>query len=72
MEINQGRGNANNLRSRIVLDLLIEFDCQLSSFEGGNMRNAIPREAQAVLVFNPEVNEGLEDYIKENKVFIFF
>ena len=29
------------------------------------MRNAIPREAHAVLVFNPEDIEGLEDYIKE-------
>lgn len=39
LEINQGRGNANKLLTRIVHDLLIEFDCQLSSFEGGNMRN---------------------------------
>ena len=68
LEINQGRGNANKLLTRIVHDLLIEFDCQLSSFEGGNMRNAIPREAHAVLVFNPEDIEGLEDYIKEYEV----
>ena len=65
LEINQGRGNANKLLARIGHDLLIEFDCQLSSFEGGNMRNAIPREAHAILVFNPEDIEGLEDYIKE-------
>ena len=65
LEINQGRGNANKLLARIVHDLLIEFDCRLSSFEGGNMRNAIPREAHAVLVFNSEDVEGLEDYIKE-------
>ena len=54
LEINEGRGNANKLLARIVHDLLIEFDSQLASFEGGNMRNAIPREAHAVLVFNPE------------------
>ena len=65
LEINQGRGNANKLLARIVHDVLIEFDSQLASFEGGNMRNAIPREACAVLVFNPEDTEGLEDYIKE-------
>ena len=29
------------------------------------MRNAIPREAHAVLVFNPEDMDGLEDYMKE-------
>lgn len=65
LEINQGRGNANKLLARIVHDLLIEFDSQLASFEGGNMRNAIPREAHAVLVFNPEDMDGLEDYIRE-------
>ena len=65
LEINQGRGNANKLLARVVHDVLIEFDSQLASFEGGNMRNAIPREACAVLVFNPEDTEGLEDYIKE-------
>ena len=65
LEINEGRGNANKLLARIVHDLLIEFDSQLASFEGGNMRNAIPREAHAVLVFNPEDMDGLEDYMKE-------
>lgn len=65
LEINEGRGNANKLLARIVHDLLIEFDCQLASFEGGNMRNAIPREANAVLLFNPEDLEGLDEYIRE-------
>ena len=65
LEINQGRGNANKLLARVVHDLLIEFDSQLASFEGGNLRNAIPCEAHAVMMFNPEDIEGLEDYIKE-------
>lgn len=65
LEINQGRGNANKLLARITHDLLIEFDCQLADFEGGNMRNAIPREAHATLIFNPEDMEGLEEYISE-------
>lgn len=51
--------------ARVVHDLLVEFDCQLASFEGGNMRNAIPREAHAILLFNPDDMEGLDDYIKE-------
>ena len=65
LEINQGRGNANKLLARVVHDLLVEFDCQLASFEGGNMRNAIPREAHAVLLFNPEDMDGLNEYIQE-------
>ena len=65
LEINEGRGNANKLLARVLHDLLIEFDCQLAAYEGGNLRNAIPREASAVLVFNPEDMDGLEEYIQE-------
>ncbi|EJX09040.1 aminoacyl-histidine dipeptidase [gut metagenome] len=65
LEINQGRGNANKLLARVVHDLLVEFDCQLASFVGGNMRNAIPREAHAVLMFNPDDMEDLDSYIQE-------
>ena len=54
LEINEGRGNANKLLAHIVHDLLIEFDSQLASFEGGNMRNAIPREAHAVITLSVE------------------
>ena len=68
LEINEGRGNANKLLARVTHDLLMEFDCQLASFEGGNMRNAIPREAHAVLVFNPDDMEGLDAYIREYEV----
>lgn len=63
LEINEGRANANKLMARIVHDLLTEFDCRLAGMEGGNMRNAIPREATATLVFNPDDTDGLEDYI---------
>lgn len=65
LEINQGHGNANKLLARVAHDLLIEFDSQLASFEGGNMRNAIPREACAVMVFNSKDMDGLENYIHE-------
>lgn len=65
LEINQGRANGIKLLTRVVHDLLIEFDCQLANFEGGNMRNAIPREVSATLVFNPEDMDGLEQYISE-------
>ncbi|MDR0894679.1 MAG: aminoacyl-histidine dipeptidase [Prevotellaceae bacterium] len=64
LEINEGRGNANKLLARVTHDLLLEFDCQLASFEGGNMRNAIPREATALLVFAPDDIEGLDEYIR--------
>ena len=47
MEINQGRGNANKIMVRLLLPFLRDMDARLLSIEGGNMRNAIPREAVA-------------------------
>lgn len=47
MEINEGRANSNKLMARLLLPLLRDFKGELISIEGGNMRNAIPREAEA-------------------------
>ncbi len=49
MEINEGRCNANKLLARTLLPLVRDMKCKLSSIEGGNMRNAIPREASAII-----------------------
>ena len=49
MEINEGRANSNKLMARILLPLLRDFKGELVSIDGGNMRNAIPREAEAVI-----------------------
>lgn len=65
MEIAFGRGNAIKVLTRVVHDLLIEFDCRLASLSGGNMRNAIPRDGEAVLLFNPDDVEDLETYVRE-------
>lgn len=71
LEINEGRANANKLLARVVRDLLVEFGCSLASFEGGNMRNAIPREAHAVLLLYPEDLEDVQAYVDEyREVFI--
>ena len=47
MEINEGRGNSNKITTRMVLPIVRDLKGQLISFNGGNMRNAIPREAFA-------------------------
>lgn len=47
MEINEGRANSNKLMARILLPILRDLGGRLISIEGGNLRNAIPREAIA-------------------------
>jgi len=49
MEINEGRGNANKIMARVLMPLIRHMKGKLVSFNGGNMRNAIPREAEAVI-----------------------
>jgi dipeptidase D len=48
LEIDKGRGNALKIINRVIL-ALAELGARLSSLDGGNKRNAIPREAEAKL-----------------------
>ncbi len=48
LEIDKGRGNAIKILNRVLTPLL-DLGVKVSSFEGGNKRNAIPREAEAVV-----------------------
>lgn len=57
LEINEGRANGNKLMVRFVYDAIAKAGAHLAIWEGGNMRNAIPREVHVVLVV-PEANEN--------------
>jgi len=61
IDINMGRGNAIKLLSRILWKLSKNLAFQLFSIKGGNLRNAIPREAEAVI----GVNSGDKDKFKK-------
>lgn len=50
VDIHLGRGNANKILARILFDTYAAYGVRLARFEGGNLRNAIPREATAVVV----------------------
>ena len=54
LEINQGRGNANKLIIRFLKYATRELDARLAEINGGGMRNAIPREAYAVVLVPDE------------------
>ncbi len=50
LEINLGRGNSNQVLARILRKAEELTGLRLCEIEGGNMRNAIPREANAVVL----------------------
>jgi dipeptidase D len=49
LEIDKGRGNALKIASRVLVALAEDAGARLVSLRGGNKRNAIPREAFAVV-----------------------
>ncbi len=51
-DIHLERGNANKLLGRVLYDLNEEAEIQISQINGGSKDNAIPREAEAVIVTN--------------------
>ena len=48
-DIHLGRGNANKILNRFLNDALKKYDLYLCEIDGGNLRNAIAREAHAVV-----------------------
>lgn len=61
LEINEGRANANKLMARFVRQAIADDEARLCSWNGGNMRNAIPRTATVVLSIPKENMEDLKD-----------
>ena len=47
-DINKNRANANKLLNRYLTSLMRKYDLRLCDIDGGNLHNAIPREAYAV------------------------
>jgi dipeptidase D len=62
MDIHRGRANACKLLFRFLKHAVINFEARLASVHAGGLRNAIPREAHAVITVPAEV---VEDMIAE-------
>lgn len=58
-DINKGRGNAIKILNRFLWELNERYGILIASLEGGNLRNAIAREASAVVVFDEVLKENV-------------
>lgn len=67
MDIHKGLGNSNVLLTRLLLACREATPFSLAEFEGGTLRNAIPREAHAILVATPEKAAVLKDAFDQEK-----
>lgn len=64
-DINLGRANANKLIARFIWECSQSWDITVCSFEGGNLRNAIPREAYAVFGIHSDHKEALMHHLNK-------
>ena len=67
LEIHEGRANANKLMVRFVREAIEECDARLASWNGGNMRNAIPFQAEVVLTMPKENIDAVKDLVADWK-----
>ena len=70
LEINEGRANANKEMVRFVRNAVNELGVRLASWEGGNMRNAIPFKAEVVLALPQSKVAALKDMVARQKALL--
>ena len=58
-EINKGRGNSNKILNRFLWQINKKYHIRINEFNGGNLRNAIPREAYAIITIPSEFKENV-------------
>ncbi|WP_372871022.1 aminoacyl-histidine dipeptidase [Shewanella sp.] len=63
VNIHLGRGNANKLLARFLFENVEALQLELADFNGGSLRNAIPREAGLTLMVPAEHEQGLKDAV---------
>ncbi|WP_299274258.1 aminoacyl-histidine dipeptidase [uncultured Psychroserpens sp.] len=52
MQIHEGLGNANKIMNRLLFDGFENFGLRISNIDGGSLRNAIPRESNAIVAID--------------------
>ncbi|MDA3866924.1 MAG: aminoacyl-histidine dipeptidase [Salinivirgaceae bacterium] len=65
LDIPLGRGNANKILFRLMNKTQKEFGVRMADINGGSLRNAIPREAFAVIAIPSAAEKQFKDYLGE-------
>lgn len=65
VDIHLGRANANKLMFRFLKEAVRDYGARLASIEGGSLRNAIPREAFAVITIPGDNVEALWELVAD-------
>jgi len=64
-DINKGRGNAVKILNRFLWTASHQFEVRISEIDGGNLRNAIAREAFANIIVPNRFNNDFISYVRK-------
>ena len=64
VDIHLQRANANKLLFRFLKEAVTEYEARLASIDGGSLRNAIPREAFAVITVPDEAVAEVVEFVE--------
>lgn len=70
MDIDSGRGNANKWMARILWNLAQKNTIYINDFDGGGLRNAIPREATASFSTAGELSQIQNEFNIQKQVLV--
>ncbi len=64
-DIKMQRANANKLMFRFLKDAVANYEARLASVSGGSLRNAIPREAEALITIPQDALDDLMQLVED-------
>ncbi|MDX5421815.1 MAG: aminoacyl-histidine dipeptidase [Hymenobacteraceae bacterium] len=70
MDIHRGRGNANKLMNRLLLQAVEQFGLRIGTIDGGGLRNAIPRESFAEVAVPEAEEQEFKSFVEEQKAIL--
>ena len=62
-EIHKGYGNSVKIMNRILYNLADQYEISVSNFNGGNLRNAIPRESFSTIIIDRSIRAEILKWI---------
>ncbi len=65
LDIEHGRANANQMVNRFLLSYAKKLDIRVANFNGGTLRNAIPRESFTLVTFDQACEAAFKQAIEE-------
>lgn len=65
MDIIKGLGNANKMMNRLLYNSFEDYGLRIASINGGGLRNAIPRESEAVVTVDAAQKEHFQQAFRK-------